>query len=84
MQDDLTMINNILTQAGVQQIDIIKSVRIGKNIEKLRLLKVTLSSPVIVREILIKYKTQNGVYINRDLTKMQQNYAYAIRKEFKR
>ncbi|KAJ3650193.1 hypothetical protein Zmor_021895 [Zophobas morio] len=81
--DDGNKVVNLISATGIGETEILKTVRIGKISNKPRLIKVTLSSSVIVREIVTKYRTRNGIYVNRDLTKMQQDVAYKTRKEFK-
>ncbi|KAJ3650228.1 hypothetical protein Zmor_021927 [Zophobas morio] len=81
--DDRNKVVNLISATGIGETEILKTVRIGKISNKPRLIKVTLSSSVIVREIVTKYQTRNGIYVNRDLTKMQQDVAYKTRKEFK-
>ncbi|KAJ3650281.1 hypothetical protein Zmor_021979 [Zophobas morio] len=81
--DDRNKVVSLILATGIGETEILKTVRIGKISNKPRLIKVTLSSSVIVREIVTKYRTRNGIYVNRDLTKMQQDVAYKTRKEFK-
>ena len=82
---DLNSVTKLISLPGVENIEIIKCYRIGKTVtNKPRPIRVILSSAMTAKNVIVKYKAQNGIYVNRDLTKMQQNRAYTIRKEFKR
>ena len=82
-QDDLNRIKSLISSTGVDNAEVSKVVRIGKVSRKPRILKVTLITPMLAQDIVSKYRAKNGVYINRDLTRMQQNLAYNVRKEYK-
>ena len=65
--------------------DIVKHHRIGKfSNQKIRPIRVVFSSSSIARNVIVKYRTSDKIFINRDLTPMQQKKAYSIRNEFKR
>lgn len=74
----------IKSVAGTPNIEIIKCFRLGKTTQtKQRPIRVILSSPADALKVISKYKPTDGIYINKDLTKLQQGKAYMIRREFK-
>ena len=70
--------NHIINETSIS-----KCVRLGKDASKIRPLLLRLRTPVDVFKVLKMYRTRNNVYINRDLTVRQRNFAFNIRKEFK-
>lgn len=83
--DDLNTVVDLIASCGLGNLEIKKCYRVGKGSpNKIRPICVVLPSEDIKVSLLSKYKTRNSIYINNDLTKMQQDKAYRIRQEFKR
>jgi hypothetical protein len=82
--DDLNKVITLISSNGISNADIVQCVRLGKasNTRK-RPLKVTFTSIIHARNVVFKIRTTNGIYINKDLTRYQQNMAYNTRLEFK-
>ncbi|KAJ3654677.1 hypothetical protein Zmor_013851 [Zophobas morio] len=83
-QDDQDKFLNFYEEENRENLSIKGSVRLGKfETRKIRPLKVTFDSTDQVLLALRKHKRTTGIYFNRDLTPMQQNLSYKIRKEFR-
>lgn len=84
--DDATVNKLIMAEVPEVQLNSVVSVtRLGKynpSSKYPRLLKVVFNNPTIVQCVL-RHRTEKAIFINQDLTPMQQNKAYTIRKEFR-
>ena len=74
----------VVPNANTDTIPIVSCVRLGKyNNEKVRPLKIMFTNPQKAMDVLRAYNRKNDLYLNRDLTRRQQNCSYLIRSEFK-
>lgn len=82
---DLSKVKSLICNDGVaRQTDVLKCFRIGKAYgDRAHPIKVVLSSAEVSKTVTSKYRSTNGIYVNRDLTKLQQEKAYNVRMEFK-
>lgn len=78
-------VEKLLTGSVMNNIGITKCFRIGRSRDASspRPVKVVLSSADDVHKVLKSYKSANGIFINKDLTRMQQKRAFDIRQEFR-
>ena len=81
-----TDISNAAKILGTDESVVSKCIRLGKknDISKIRPLLVRFNTADDVLSVLKSYRTQNNIYVNRDLTVCQRNLAYNVRKEFRR
>jgi uncharacterized small protein (DUF1192 family) len=85
-EDDLARCRQIILPNGDNgnEITIISCQRLGKfDNTKTRPLKIILGTAQQAVHVLKHYTRQGNFYINRDLTRRQQNYCYQIRVEYK-
>lgn len=81
---DKRRVLELITKVNAPVTAIVQCYRLGKVSEsRNRPIRVILTSSSIAHYVVTKYKPQKSIYINKDLTKMQQNRAYLIRQEFK-
>lgn len=67
-----------------ENIKILSCTRLGKfNNEKTRPLRISFASPQQAFDVLKRYKRVRNLYLNRDLTKFQQNESFTIRSEYR-
>ena len=83
--DGLTVKNLIkLVIPDDSEYNILNIVRLGKaNSTRSRMIKVMFNNSTTVQK-LVRHRFNNNVFFNLDLTRIQQEKAYTIRKEFKR
>lgn len=82
--DDQKAVTDIISSSGLSDVSIIKCFRLGKpTSNKVRPLCVTLPTEDTAKRVLYNYKSCGTIFINRDLTRMQQDIAYRTRKNFK-
>ena len=83
-ENDLNRVVEIISSSGIKNAEIIKCYRLGKKSQnKCRPVRVVLTSANLAYNIIANYKITNKIYVNRDLTRQQQNNAYLVLKEFK-
>ena len=81
--DDLNKVKEIIVGTGIST-EVVKVFRLGKQLpSKNRLIKVILPTPEVAQKILRNYKFTSNIYLNRDLTQLQQEKSYSVRQEFK-
>lgn len=84
-QHDYRTVVNMLSSATDGQNHIVAVSRLGKiagDRSRPRLVRVEIGNPAIVKK-LIRHKPGNEIYIDPDLTRIQQNKAYSVRKEYR-
>lgn len=82
--EDMNAVMDLITHCGLEDVDIKKCYRIGKSIpNKNRPICVVFPTEDCKLSVLSKYRTRNNIYISTDLTKMQQDKAYRVRKDFR-
>lgn len=74
----------ILSKVNDANISLVSCTRLGKfNDTKTRPVKLTFSSPQDALTVLKHYVRSGNLYLNRDLTRLQQNQSYVIRTEYR-
>ncbi|KAJ3650687.1 hypothetical protein Zmor_012762 [Zophobas morio] len=85
-QADEEIVMNLIKSAIPSDLgqSVLNLTRLGKLIpNRCRIIKVEFNNPNIVKK-LIRHRFGNNIFFNTDLTRLQQNRAFAVRKEFKR
>lgn len=76
-----TLVSSVIPE--IQNLQIVTATRLGKyNPSRSRPIKVTFHDSSVVHRVL-RSRPKKGIFINKDLTRMQQNKSYTIRKEFR-
>lgn len=85
-QDESTQVRELLLENVTDEnIKVISTYRIGKsNTNKARPIRIILSTPQHALNVLRSYKRNGNLYLNKDLTKYQQNASYLTRTEFRK
>ena len=83
-ENDTSRAGQTIFSGEHEKIKIMSCCRLGKyNNEKIRPLRISFENPQYATETLRKYIRKEKLYLNRDLTRRQQNQCYMIRTEFK-
>lgn len=84
-QQDYDTVVNMLSSVVDGHNHVVTVFRLGKftsDRSRPRLIKAEIGNPAVVKKLL-RHKPGNGVYLDPDLTRSQQNIAYSVRKEYR-